>query len=235
MDFIEGENLANILSHSGYLREDECLTWIKQVCDALIYLHEQHEPIIHRDIKPQNIIITPKNEAILVDFGISKIVDPKLTSVLSIRALTPGYAPPEQYGMSKTDERTDIYAIGATLYTLLTNKRPSDSYGCLLGQENFILPSQINPNINSSLEKIVLMAMELQPSRRYQSVREFQLALFPITQPIPITPDPATKINDPQYEFFLAVGKPILTGAGLLVIFFMFMFFLFALSALSGK
>ena len=94
MDFVEGQDLGEML-WSGPLPEARLLPWIIQVYDALIYLHAQNPPVIHRDIKPGNIKITPEGKAMLVDFGISKIYDPALSTTVGARAVTPGYSPPE--------------------------------------------------------------------------------------------------------------------------------------------
>jgi serine/threonine protein kinase len=128
MDFVEGEDLQSILDNAGStLTESQVLPWIRQVCDALSYLHHQNPPIIHRDVKPRNIIITPAGQAMLVDFGIAKRYDPQSKTTMGARAVTPGYSPNEQYGHGTTDSISDIYALGATLYTLLTNQVPVES------------------------------------------------------------------------------------------------------------
>ena len=96
MDFIEGQSFEEILTQMRRpLTESEVLPSFEQVCQAVDYLHHRTQPIIHRDIKPQNIIITPENEAILVDFGISKIHDPHLKTTSGARAVSPGFSPIE--------------------------------------------------------------------------------------------------------------------------------------------
>jgi len=123
MDFVEGKSLSDLLvERGGPLDEAEVLPWIRQVADALEYLHTRTPPIIHRDIKPDNIIITQEGQAILVDFGISKVYEASKSTTIGARAVTPGYSPPEQYGRGRTDARSDVYALGATLYTLLTGQ-----------------------------------------------------------------------------------------------------------------
>lgn len=109
MDFIEGENLQEILDRlGGPLPEDQAIFWIKQVCDALTYLHSQNPPVIHRDLKPANIKIDPTGKAVLVDFGIAKIFDPSQGTTVGARGVTPGFSPPEQYGQGGTDPRSDV-------------------------------------------------------------------------------------------------------------------------------
>jgi serine/threonine protein kinase len=128
MDFVEGQDLQQMLEdRGGPFSEGQAAEWASQISDALAYLHSQSPPIIHRDIKPANIRITPAGKAVLVDFGIAKVFDPQVKTTVGARAVSPGYSPVEQYGIGKTDRRTDIYALGATLYTLLTGVEPPES------------------------------------------------------------------------------------------------------------
>jgi len=179
MDYVEGEDLQAMLDRTGApIPEGQALSWIDQVSDALNYMHSQNPPIIHRDIKPANIKITPGGKAVLVDFGIAKIYDPNLKTTLGARAVTPGYSPQEQYGQGTTDARSDIYSLGATLYTLLTGHQPIESIQRTLGTS---LPPLrfLNPNLSPWTEPAVLRALEVLPDNRYQSAREFAAALQP--------------------------------------------------------
>ena len=134
MDFVEGQDLQEKLDQlNGPLPESQVLTWIDQILEALDYLHHQNPPVIHRDIKPGNIRITPQGIAMLVDFGIAKVYDPAYRTTLGARAVTPGFAPFEQYGQRPTDARTDLYALGATMYTLLTGQVPPESIDRVAG------------------------------------------------------------------------------------------------------
>lgn len=96
MEYIEGEDLAAMIKRAGRLPETIALAWIRQILDAVEYLHAQNPPVIHRDIKPANIKITPQGKAVLVDFGISKFYDPSRGTMTGMPAVTAGYAPPEQ-------------------------------------------------------------------------------------------------------------------------------------------
>ena len=176
MDFVDGQDLGEMLK-SGSLLEAKVLPWIIQVCDALSYLHSQNPPIIHRDIKPGNIKITPEGKAMLVDFGISKIYDPTLATTMGARAVTPGFSPQEQYGQGTTDARTDIYALGATLFTLLSGQQPPESIQRNLGVRLPLL-REFNPSISISTEMAISKALETLPENRYQFVREFEAALI---------------------------------------------------------
>ena len=172
MDYVEGEDLHSMLERLGRLPEPQVLIWISQICDALAYLHNQSSPIIHRDIKPGNIKIRPDGRAMLVDFGIAKVYSPSLATTMGARAFTPGYSPPEQYGTGSTDRRSDIYALGATVYHLLTGKTPPDSIKRMLNRVELSPPRQLNDEISPNLEKIILRSTELDTDRRYQSVEE---------------------------------------------------------------
>jgi hypothetical protein len=177
MDFVEGEDLQQMLNRRGPLPEAEVLPWIRQICDALAYLHSQPQPIIHRDIKPANIKIAPDGQAMLVDFGIAKLYDPLLRTTLGARAITPGYSPPEQYGQGRTDVRSDIYSLGATLYALLTGKEPADSVERLIGAASLTPPRQLNPLITESVARVIMRALVADPAQRFQSAGEFKVGL----------------------------------------------------------
>jgi eukaryotic-like serine/threonine-protein kinase len=178
MDFVEGQNLEQLLQQRGRpFDEEDVLTWIEQVCGALSYLHSLSPPIIHRDIKPQNIIITPDNRAMLVDFGISKIYDTSLRTTVGAKAVTPGYSPPEQYGGGNTDERTDIYALGSTLYFLLTGQQPPESVQRVAGSANLVPPRKLNASVSPGLEHLILKATDITTNRRFQTVAELQQQL----------------------------------------------------------
>ncbi len=178
MDFVEGQSLdALLIERGGPLAEAEALGWIGQVCDALEYLHTRTPPIIHRDVKPQNIIVAADGRAVLVDFGISKAYDPTLTTTRGARAVTPGYSPPEQYGMGKTDARSDVYALGATLYTLLTGAPPPESVALIGGGEALPPIRRVNPAVNPATEAAVAAAMALASSQRLGGAGEMRQAL----------------------------------------------------------
>ncbi|MBC7251166.1 MAG: serine/threonine protein kinase, partial [Anaerolineae bacterium] len=179
MDFIEGESIADRISRQGALPEDEVLHWADQVLGALVYCHAQG--VIHRDVKPQNIIIQSDGRAVLVDFGLVKLWDPRNPRTQEIiRGMgTPGYAPPEQYdpGMGHTDARSDIYSLGATLYHALTGQSPPSTTMRSAGLSIFRPPRVLNPRISPGVEAAVLRAMELAMTDRFQSAAEMRSAL----------------------------------------------------------
>jgi serine/threonine protein kinase len=181
MDFIPGENAHTRMRRRGGkpLPEETVLQWAQEIMQALEYMHSRPQPVIHRDIKPGNIKITPEGEAILVDFGLAKVHDPKETTTIGARAYTPGFAPPEQYGQGSTDTRTDVFSLAATLYSLLTGRIPADSIKREMGAERLIPIRDLNPLISPHVAQAIERAIRTQPEERFQSIREFKEALFP--------------------------------------------------------
>jgi serine/threonine protein kinase len=139
--------------------------------------------VIHRDIKPANIRIRPDGKAFLVDFGLVKVYDPHLRTTVGARAVTPGYSPPEQYGRGNTDSRTDVYALAATLYTLLTGLEPQESVQRVVSDQLVSLDA-VQVRIQPGLGQVVGKAMQIQPSQRYSSVSAFEHALKNPSAPI---------------------------------------------------
>jgi len=185
MDFVEGISLSQLLGQQvgRPLPEGQVVGWISQICDALAYLHRQTPPIIHRDIKPANIIINRDGQVMLVDFGIAKQFDPNLSTSTGARGLTPGFAPPEQYGKARTDARTDVYALGATLYTMLTGQPPPDAIERLVHQVPTPLPRQFNPTVSPMVEQAIMKAIEPTTTNRFQSIEALRQALVsPLNQ-----------------------------------------------------
>ncbi len=183
MDYVPGDDLRQIQAErKGPLSEAEALGWLEPVMDALAYMHGwinpetgQPSPIIHRDIKPPNIKRTPNGRTVLVDFGLAKLQIGEGTLV-GARAVTPGYSPLEQYA-GGTDLRSDIYALGATLYALLTGVKPPDA-PALAARTPLIPPRKLNPSISGNTERVILRAMQLHAVNRYQSIQEMYAALF---------------------------------------------------------
>lgn len=181
MEYIPGQSLQQLVQQRGPLPVAEVLEISNAVMAALAYMHtwrdpksDQPRPIIHRDVKPANIKRTPDGRIMLVDFGIAK-VDTDTATVLSARALTPGYAPLEQYH-GGTDERSDIYALGATLYALLTGRTPPSATSLATGAP-LPPPQTINGAVPKPVAAAVLRAMQQLPAGRFQSINEMQRAL----------------------------------------------------------
>ena len=179
MEFVEGQDLEEMLSEKNEpLPLEKALEWTGQICDALDYLHGHQPPIIHRDIKPANIRITGSNTAMLVDFGIAKLYDVDTKTTQGARAVTPGYSPLEQYGRGHTDARSDVYALGATLYTLLTNQLPPASVDRLSRSVGELKPtSEVNPAVPQGISQAIEQAMSLECDARFSSAGAFKRAL----------------------------------------------------------
>ncbi len=190
MDYVEGEDLDQILARRGPLPEAEVLGWMEQVFDALEYMHTwvdtvsgKPTPVIHRDIKPGNIKRTPEGRIMLVDFGIAKYQTGAGTET-GARAASPGFSPVEQY-TGGTDVRSDVYALGATLYCLLTGQVPPESPRIAAGMP-LTPPRALNPRISPNTEQAILRAMQIQAANRYQTVRDLRQALTRKTVPPPL-------------------------------------------------
>jgi parallel beta-helix repeat protein len=181
MDFVEGESLAERMQAQGPRVEAEILHWASQLLDALAYCHARG--VIHRDVKPQNIIITPEEDAVLVDFGLVKLWDPNdpHTRTIMRGAGSPQYAPPEQYdmGMGHTDPRSDVYSLGATLYHAATGQSPPTATQRMANPASFVPPRQVNAALGTQTEATILRAMNVEMEKRFQSAKEMTQALTP--------------------------------------------------------
>ncbi len=177
MDYIDGEDLRQRIERVGTLGEQEVVLIGAAICDALSHLHSRNPTVLHRDIKPGNIKITPGGEVLLVDFGLAKVVQGGQATTTGARAMTPGYSPPEQYGTARTDERTDIYSLGATLYAALTGVIPEDSLARATGKAELTPIRELVPRVNRKLASVIEKALEVDTEDRYQSAAEFKQAL----------------------------------------------------------
>ena len=178
MDFIPGADLASLLlQRDAPFPVDQVYGWAAQLLDALHYLHTRQPPIIHRDIKPQNLKLQDDGRLLLLDFGLAKgsagDVAPS-TAESSLLAYTKGYAPPEQIEGSGTDARSDLYALGATLYYLLTNSPPVEAQMRLLAEARQrpdpLRPAHLrNPAVPIALSQALAQALALPPQQRPES------------------------------------------------------------------
>lgn len=176
MRYVEGEDLSQRLARLGPMPEADVLRWADEVLNALAYLHKRN--IIHRDIKPANIKITPDGEAMLVDFGIAKEYEAAgETTTTGARGLTPGFAPPEQYGLARTDARSDLYSLGATLYVMLTGQVPADAWSRMQHPEKFVPLSRRAAGLPPHTAAAIDRALEMQPEDRFASADEMRTAL----------------------------------------------------------
>lgn len=178
MDFIEGEDLRQRIERVQTLPEREVILIGAMICDALTYLHNRQPPVLHRDIKPGNIKITPDGNAVLVDFGLAKIMQGGQATTTGARAMTPGYSPPEQYGTAHTDARSDIYSLGATLYAALTGLIPEDGLERATGKIDLTPVRKLAPHASRKLATTLEKALAVEPEDRFQTAAEFSRALM---------------------------------------------------------
>lgn len=165
MEYIEGENLAQWIQREGPATELQALRWALELSQVLDYLHRQEKPVIFRDLKPDNTIITEDRHIKLVDFGLARQFDPSKRRDTQASGSV-GYAPPEQWeDAAQTDERSDIYSLGATLFYVLTGRPPSPVYG-----SQRLRPYR--PDLDGGCEAIVLKCLQPEPSQRYANSGE---------------------------------------------------------------
>lgn len=164
-DYIEGKTLDSIITEYGRQDVSRIIDWSIQICDVLEYLHSLNPPHIYRDMKPANVILKPNGTISLVDFSIMRTYKPN--SLVDTVALgTSGFAPPEQFGSAQTDCRSDIYALGMTIYSLYVGKKPNKGDNFDFGNEN--------NSLNKGLVSIIKKCTELNPNDRYQSCSELK-------------------------------------------------------------
>jgi serine/threonine protein kinase len=185
MQFISGSDLAEIISQQpGPFPRNQVIAWADQLLDALIYLHTRDRQIIHRDIKPHNLKVTANGQISLLDFGLAKAQTPDLSgnSSQSIFGYTRRYSPIEQIQDQGTTPQSDIYALGATLYHLLTGVKPPDSLARAAALANSkpdpLQPAnEVHRAVGSEIAAVLSRAMALSAVDRYPSANEFRGAL----------------------------------------------------------
>ena len=172
MDYIEGNSLESLLAEEGPQPQERVISWGKQLCEVLGYLHRQNPPVIYRDMKPSNVMLQSDGTVMLIDFGTAREQREQKTGDDTVCLGTPGYAAPEQWGgRGQTDARTDIYCLGAALYHLAA------------GQNLLELPcdadevSEGELGLSPGFKAILLKCTRKDPKERYQSCEELLYAL----------------------------------------------------------
>jgi serine/threonine protein kinase len=189
MEHISGDDLSKrIEANAKPFPLSWVMFWADQLLDALSYLHSHEPPIIHRDIKPQNLKLTDENHIVLLDFGLSKTSTGQTNlasgtgSTGSVVGYTPHYAPMEQIRGIGTSPKSDLYSLSATLYQLMTNTIPADALtradGLLNGMPDPIkAPTLLNPEVPPAVSEVILHGMEVSQEKRFSNAREMQKAL----------------------------------------------------------
>jgi serine/threonine protein kinase len=215
MEYIDGEDLGSFVENQGILSETEALRYIQQIGEALTVVHDNG--LLHRDIKPQNIMLrSGKSEAVLIDFGIAREFTPNLTKTHT-KILSDGFAPIEQYdARAKRGEFTDVYALAATLYSVLTGELPTIAPMRAIGTE-LAEVKKINSSIGDRVNHAIIKGMEIKPENRPQSINEW-LSLLNIQKTSNNTILSATQIIEDKiiHEFKTHVDYKSST-AGLLI------------------
>ncbi|HET8845287.1 MAG TPA: serine/threonine-protein kinase [Ktedonobacteraceae bacterium] len=218
MDFIEGRTLGEVLEKEGNIAgvngargvsEARARSWAQQVCSVLSYLHRQTPPIIFRDLKPSNIMVTDKDEIKLIDFGIARTFQAQRQSTI---IMTIGYAPPEQLH-GQPEPRSDLYALGATLHRVLTRHDAANNKPAIF---NFPPVRSLRPDLSPAFEQVVARALEPDINKRWPSALEMERAVInlppPSAQAATITP--SVSIAGDRMTPGLPVSAPSSTGTG---------------------
>ena len=174
MDYIQGQSLDKVRLHYNTIPQEYVIHWFKQLCEVLTYLHVANPPIIFRDLKPSNIILTFDGSIRLIDFGAAREFKHKQQNIESKNWGTKNYAAPEQVMYGIADARSDIYSLGVTMHHLLTGADPGD-------YNNSLKPIRMyNPKLSPELEKIIDKCTRIRPEERYQNCRELYFELSAI-------------------------------------------------------
>lgn len=175
MEFIDGKTLKEVIRENGKLTKDETIRYSIQIAEALQHAHKNH--IIHRDIKPHNIMITKDDRVKVTDFGIARAVTSSTVTTTSNVLGSVHYFSPEQARGGYTDEKSDIYSLGIVMYEMITGKVPYDadspiSVALKHIQEDIVLPSEIEKTVTKDLETIIMKCVQKRQADRYNNVTD---------------------------------------------------------------
>lgn len=222
MPFIEGRSLQSIVEENGPITYPEAVNYMAQIANAVGYIHDRH--ILHRDIKPDNIMITADYKAVLIDFGAAREYEEDKTQAQT-SMVTHGYAPTEQYTRnSRKGAYTDIYAIGATLYFILTGKVPLEAAARIT--EVMPEPRELNPDLPEEANRTIMKAMQLKSQDRHQSIAEFMDDLRNV-KPSSVQEDPVPQVKSAAPDgrgrkLFGVIAAAALVAIGVAVFFLFF-------------
>src|SRR6266487_4943714 len=227
MEFVPGKSLDKILEeYKGPLNEEDVIKWMMQVCEALTYIHSRNPPIILRDLKPGNVMLTESGDVQLIDFGIARRFDPnKRTNTENLGTIS--YASPEHLGsitdrgqrrsaqnpgkLVQTDARSDIYSLGATMYHLLTNYEPdpiqTPAPGSIRAKNPRLRTVQTTTGVVCPVERVIIKAMQQDPAQRFQNAEAMRVALqscLPSTTPASTIQIPAIS---PSATIVVSAGR----------------------------
>jgi serine/threonine protein kinase/Flp pilus assembly protein TadD len=189
MEYVPGEDLKSLVKRKGKLAEEEAISIAKQACEGLVEAHELG--VVHRDLKPQNIMIDEKGRVRIMDFGIARSVEAPGVTVTGMMIGTPDYISPEQAEGEEADQRSDIYSLGVVLFELVTGRVPfkgDTALSVALKHKSKIPPDpkKLNPEVSEDMSRLILICMEKERERRYQTAEELLSELDKIEKGIPI-------------------------------------------------
>lgn len=207
MDFIDGRTLADVFAKEGNVpglngargvSEARARNWARQICSVLAYLHSQTPPIIFRDLKPSNIMVTSRDEIKLIDFGIARTFQSQRQSTV---IMTIGYAPPEQM-QGNAEPRSDLYALGATIHRVLTQHDPANNKPDLF---TFPIIRSLRPDVSVAFDKIIMKALAPRITDRWSSAVEMERAIINLP---PVTVQPPQPLAPTQLATPIAPQTP---------------------------